>query len=58
MINNIKYNLKNELNKPLINSHCQPVDHPKKYENADEMLRMNEDGLEDWRRNIAIIRAQ
>jgi hypothetical protein len=58
MIKTIKYQVKNELNNPLIISHLQSVDHPKKYENADEMLRIDEDRLKDWRSNIAIIRAQ
>jgi hypothetical protein len=40
----------------IINSLRHPVNHPDAYEDADEILRMNEERLKDWRRNIAKIR--
>jgi len=57
MIKNLKHNIKNEANNPFINLHRQPDEQLEKYEIADKMLRMNEESLKDWRRNIARIRA-
>lgn len=55
MINTLEYNV-NELNDAFINSLRRPVNQPDAYEDADETLRMNEERLKDWRRNIAKIR--
>lgn len=55
MINTLEYNV-NELNDAFINSLRRPVNRPDAYEDADETLRMNEERLKDWRRNIAKIR--
>jgi hypothetical protein len=56
MINTLEY-VVNELNDPFIHSLRHPVGHLDAYEDADEILRMNEERLKDWRRNIARIRA-
>jgi hypothetical protein len=55
MINTLEYNV-NELNDAFINSLRHPVNHPDAYEDPDEILRMNEERLKDWRRNVAKIR--
>jgi hypothetical protein len=55
MINTLEYNV-NELNDAFINSLRRPVNQPDAYEDADETLRMNEERLKDWRRNVAKIR--
>jgi hypothetical protein len=55
MINTLEYNV-NELNDAFINSLRRPVNQPDTYEDADETLRMNEERLKDWRRNVAKIR--
>ena len=56
MIKTLEYDV-NELNDPFIRSLRHPVGHPEVYEDADEILLMNEERLQDWRRNIARIRA-
>jgi len=61
MITPLRYNAKSELNDSFIKSLWVPVGHPDtrsylKPEDADEKLRMDEERLQDWRRNMAKFR--
>ena len=63
MVNALRYNEKNKFNDFFINSLRQPVFHVDtdiylNPENANEKLRIDEERLIDWRRNLAKFRGK